>query len=148
MNNIFISGTAGFGTKAITSLPQSVTQYLDACIDQNYQILIGDCIGIDSLVQEYINKRGYNNIIVYCSGSNCRNIANPNWRVKHVNVPYGVRGRDFFAAKDKAMAQDADYALAIWDGKSKGTGTNIDNMKAQNKTVIIYRTDKAYFENI
>ena len=39
-------------------------------------------------------------------------------------------------------------ALAIWDGKSKGTEANITNMKAQNKTVIIYRTDKAYFESI
>lgn len=147
MNSIFISGTAGFGTKTINSLPESVKNYIDMCVEHGYQILIGDCIGVDTLVQEYINTIGYNNVVIYCSGSRCRNIVNSDWHIKFVKVPYGVKGRDYFAVKDKAMAHDADYALVVWDGKSKGTYNNINNMKAQNKPVIIYRLDKEYFEN-
>lgn len=145
---IFISGTAGFGTdKIITTLPESVKNFIDSCITQKYHILIGDCQGIDTLVQEYINEHDYENVTVYCSGSRCRNIINTAWNISYVRVPYGVRGREFFAVKDKAMARDADTALAIWDGKSKGTGSNIENMKMQNKPVTIFRTDKNVFES-
>lgn len=144
---MFISGTAGFGTnKTLTELPESVKYFINSYIEQNYDILVGDCMGIDTLVQQYLNNIGYSNVCVYCSGSRCRNIINPEWNVLHVNVPSGVHGRDFFAIKDTAMVNDADCALAIWDGKSKGTGVNISNMRAQNKPVTIFRIDKDYFE--
>lgn len=145
---MFVSGTAGFDTcKALTELPESVKNFIDQCVEQRYQILVGDCEGIDTLVQQHLNNIGYNNIRVYCSGKNCRNIINPAWTVLHISAPCGVNGRDFFAVKDAAMARDADFAFAIWDGKSKDTDTNIANMKAQNKPVTIFRTDKNCFES-
>lgn len=148
MTKIFVSGTAGFGTsKALTELPESVKAFIDQCVNENYQILVGDCEGIDTLVQRYLNDINYNNICVYCSGKSCRNIVNANWNVAHVSVPNGVSGRAFFAVKDAAMAHDADFGFAIWDGKSKGTGINIANMKEQNKPVTIFRTDKNRFES-
>ena len=50
--NIFISGTAGFGSaKKITKLPSIVITKLNIMIEKGYNILIGDCQGIDTLVQ-------------------------------------------------------------------------------------------------
>lgn len=144
---IFISGTAGFGGTALSELPESVKNYINGCVAQKNQILIGDCMGIDTLVQHYLNDIGYDNVHVYCSGSTCRNKINKNWTVVNVIVPPGTYGRDFFAVKDIAMARDADTAFAIWDGKSKGTGANITNMQQQNKPVTIFRIDKNYFES-
>ena len=141
MNKVFISGTAGFGTKAITELPEAVIEELDEIMHRDDTVLIGDCQGVDTLVQGYLLVNAYKNVVVYCSGSRCRNILNPLWAKKRIPVPAGVTGRAFFAVKDKAMANDADYGIAIWDGKSLGTFDNITNLRSQNKTINIYRTD-------
>lgn len=139
MKKLFISGSAGFGTKAITSLPTAVTDYIKQ-LDAYTEIIIGDCQGVDTLVQNLIND-GLRRVTVYCSGSNCRNLVNKGWNVKHIWADKGVAGREFFAVKDRAMCNDADYGLAIWDEASKGTKANIDTMRASGKTVYVYRTD-------
>lgn len=146
MEKVFISGTAGFGAKAITALPNGVEIELDKIMKWHKHVLIGDCQGIDTLVQSYLLVHGYENVTVYCSGTRCRNILNPRWNIKRIAVPVDVTGRAFFAVKDKAMADDADYGLAIWDGKSVGTRNNIRNLKAQHKDVIVYRTDLCGFK--
>ena len=140
MSKVFISSTAGFGTKAITELPKTVIAELDKIMHRNDTILIGDCQGVDTLIQKYLLENGYENVVVYCSGNKCRNIFKL-WPIKKISVPAGVTGRAFFAVKDRAMAYDADYGIAIWDGKSLGTFDNIANMRSQNKTISIYRTD-------
>jgi hypothetical protein len=40
------------------------------------------------------------------------------------------RSKDFayYAAKDLAMAQDAKCGVMLWDGRSKGTLNNIQNL--------------------
>lgn len=43
MSKVFISGTAGFGTKAITALPKAVKNTLDEIMVRNDTVLIGDC---------------------------------------------------------------------------------------------------------
>jgi hypothetical protein len=40
------------------------------------------------------------------------------------------------------MAKDADYGLMIWDGKSKGTLANINEMKKQRKSFYIIKGDE------
>lgn len=144
---VFISGT-GFGASAIKELPKVVKDYVVDLVLKNCEILIGDCMGVDTLVQELINLLDYDNIVVYHSGNKCRNLINNGWKTKPVIVPRGVTGRDFYAAKDKVMANDADFGLAVWDGKSQGTGTNIENLKAQNKITFVYRTDMQNWEVI
>lgn len=144
---IFISGTAGFGRQTMTKLPDNVIEFLHDIMKNNYDILIGDCQGVDTLVQKILSENNYKNVTVYCSGSKCRNIIDTSWKTKNIFVPKGTTGRAFFAVKDNAMAKDADCALAIWDGKSQGTGTNIRNMRDRNKPVTIYRTDLNIFES-
>lgn len=146
MSKIFISGTAGFGTKVMTQLPSQILPLLDNIIANHDTVLVGDCQGVDSLVQFYFKEKQYKNVVVYCSGNICRYILDATWPVIHVSVPYGCRGRDFFAVKDKQMAEDADLGIAIWDGKSKGTKANIDNLHSMNKKTTVFRTDLNMFE--
>ncbi len=146
MRKIFISGTAGFGTKTITTLPDQIKFLLDEIIHDGDMVLVGDCQGVDTLVQEYLKNAKCDRVVVYCSGKTCRNCLGE-WPIKTVLVPYGIRGRDFYAMKDKAMANDADLGIAIWDGKSVGTGNNIAYLKSMNKPVTIFRTDLNKFDN-
>ncbi|WP_461256276.1 hypothetical protein [Treponema sp. R80B11-R83G3] len=126
--NIFISGSI-----SINKLPSLALEKINAIIDKNYRILIGDAKGVDLLVQEYLLKKKYNNVIVYFTGENIRNNVG-NWETnKIISGTENKKGRELYTIKDKAMANDADYGLMIWDGKSKGTLGNINEMKKQNK---------------
>lgn len=143
---VFISGTAGFGTTAIKELPVPVKELLNETMMFGDEILVGDCQGVDTLVQEYLKEHNYKNVTVYCSGSFCRNCLCNDWHINYVGVPSNVRletmrGRAFYELKDKAMAKDADRGIAVWDGKSQGTGNNIKNLIASDKHVLVYRTD-------
>jgi hypothetical protein len=51
-----------------------------------------------------------------------------------------VTGFSFYAEKDKAMANHADYGFMIWNGESKGTLNNIINLAKQSKPVAVYFT--------
>ena len=126
--NVFISGSI-----SIDKLPLFALEKIDSIIAKNYRILIGDARGVDLLVQEYLLKKKYKNIIVYFTGEKIRNNTG-NWESNQIiDDSHKKRGRGLYTIKDKAMARDADYGLMIWDGKSKGTLGNIKEMKKQNK---------------
>ena len=130
--NVFISGSI-----SIDKLPLFALEKIDSIIVKDYRILIGDAKGVDLLVQEYLLKKEYKNIIVYFTGENIRNNAG-NWKSNQIiDDSYKRKGRELYTLKDKAMARDADYGLMIWDGKSKGTLGNIKEMKEQNKNFYV-----------
>jgi len=126
--NVFISGSI-----SINRLPPLALEKINAIIEKNYRILIGDAKGVDSLVQEYLLKKKYSNVIVYFTGENIRNNAGGWESNKIITGAENKKGRELYTVKDKAMANDADYGLMVWDGKSKGTLGNINEMKKQNK---------------
>lgn len=100
-------------------------------MEQNLTILIGDANGIDSLVQKYLATNSYLNVNVYHSGNYIRNNIG-NWIT--VTVPsQNLTGRALYTLKDKQMAKDADFGMMIWDGHSKGTKANIDEMSKLGK---------------
>jgi hypothetical protein len=49
-----------------------------------------------------------------------------------------LRGFDFYAAKDRAMADEASYGFMIWDGESVGTLMNVVRLIGQKKPAAIY----------
>lgn len=81
--------------------------------------------------------QNYNNVVVYASNGQARNNIGQ-WNVEKVDVEENIKGFDFYAAKDLAMAQTADYGFMIWNGKSKGTFNNIVNLVGYNKKVLLY----------
>lgn len=125
------------GTKTIKHLNSSVKKKIYSIIAHGDEILIGDCQGADSAVQEYCHSCGFPNVTVYSSGTKVRNNIG-GWSVKRIDVPPSVYGFEFYRQKDIAMADDADCGLMIWDGKSRGTFSNISTLAKNNKTVLVY----------
>ncbi len=106
-------------------------------------IFMGDANGADKAVQEHLADRSYPHVLVYYM-DRCRNNLG-DWPTKQLTRP-GVR-KDFayYVEKDVAMAQDAQCGVMLWDGKSKGTLNNIQNLIGSGKKVLVYLAqDKAF----
>lgn len=124
---VFISGSI-----SIKKLPKYAIEKLDSIIEKNFTVLIGDAKGIDSLTQKYLAKNNYKNVIVYFAGNKIRNNYGK-WETKQVLGQKNEKGRELYTLKDIEMANDTDFGLMIWDGKSKGTLNNVLVMKEKNK---------------
>lgn len=134
---VFISGS-----KSISALHEEVKSLLDSYIVTGAKILVGDCYGVDAVVQKYLDSKGYSNVIVYCSGEIPRNNFVTGAKVcSCAEAAKGLTGSAFHYVKDIQMAQDCDTALMIWDGKSKGTAENIRRIKELKKPYRIINED-------
>lgn len=125
------------GARSITVIDQYATEKLCSICDKRFSILIGDCYGIDTLVQAYLAQRNYSDVTVYASNGIVRNNVGK-WPTMNVAVESNARGFDFFRQKDVAMAKDADLGFMIWDGNSKGTLYNIITLAQQEKMTVVY----------
>lgn len=112
------------GSRSIKVLPKEAIQSLDKIIEQGFEILLGDASGIDTLVQQYLKSKNYQNVVVYHAYQKPRN--NVGFKSEKVDGNYTDR--------DKYMCGLADFGLAIWDGVSRGTAANIKRVK----TKVIY----------
>lgn len=142
MTSVFIAGSRRLG-----KLNDSVKSRIDNLISNDYLILVGDANGADKAVQNYLKENHYQNVIVYCSGNTCRNNLG-HWKSENVPVDRSLKGRAFYTVKDKKMAEDADYGLMIWDGKSPGTLNNVVELLRNNKKSLIYLSPKKTFFQI
>jgi len=132
---IFISGS-----KSISKLPELAKVFIDQFIENNDEILIGDCYGVDAVVQKYLEAKGFSNVTVYCSGVTPRNNFTSSAKIRScAEAAKGLSGNAFHYVKDIQMANDCDQALMIWDGESKGTAENIRRMKEMGKPFVVIR---------
>jgi hypothetical protein len=111
---VFISGS-----RSITKLSDEFINSVKKIIDLEFEIVVGDCGGIDTLAQSLLKSLGYDKVTVYFIGSKPRN----NLGFKAMQVP-GNR----YVDKDMKMSELADYGLCLWDGRSRGTKANIDRV--------------------
>ena len=125
------------GSRRLTRLNGDVIGHLDRIIESRLPVLIGDANGADKAVQTYLCERNYPNVTVFHSGKKWRNNVG-NWNTEQVEPPTKRRDYNYYAAKDKRMADEANYGLAIWDGKSKGTLHQIQRLQSQDKKVLVY----------
>ena len=130
MTKIFIGGS-----KTIYKIDDIVKGKLREIIKNQYDVLIGDCFGVDKAVQEFFYNDGYRSVTVYVSGKDVRNNVGD---FKVCNIPADMTGFEFYRQKDIAMENEADCGFMIWDGKSKGTLNNIADLLSQNKTCEVY----------
>lgn len=111
---VFVSGSRG-----VRELPAAARAALDKIRELGFTVFVGDCYGVDSLVQAYLEGDG--RVVVFYIGERPRtNLGFDTVRIA------GHRQTD----KDAAMAAQADYGLAIWDGRSPGTARNIGRVRA------------------
>jgi adenine-specific DNA-methyltransferase len=138
MNTIFIGGS-----RHVSRLPAEVKKRLDNVIASNHKVIVGDANGADKAVQKHFYDAHYSLVTVFCSGEAPRNNLG-SWTTHRVDVPKGAKGFQFYAAKDREMAREADFGLMIWDGKSPGTVLNVLRLVQAGKISVLFNvTDKA-----
>lgn len=138
MNTIFIGGS-----RHVSRLPAEVRKRLDNVVSSGHQVVVGDANGADKAVQKHFVDVGYPHVTVFCSGDAPRNNLG-SWTMRRVDAPKGARGFQFYAAKDREMACEADFGLMIWDGKSPGTVLNVLRLVQAGKISVLFNvSDKA-----
>ncbi len=141
MTKVFIGGS-----RAVSRLNSTIREKLDDLISRQCEILIGDANGADKAVQEHFAQQHYQSVTVYCMHRSRNNVGN--WPTKHVEAPGGRKEFAYYAAKDLAMAEDAKCGVMLWDGKSKGTLNNIQQLLSQSKKVLVYLAPEKAFHKL
>lgn len=165
MHRVFL-----FGSRDIYGIPDQVTQHLANILEQtngDVEFIVGDAPGVDASFHKTLSSIGAaSKTTVYCMDYPRNNtydlktkcfISSYDPETKVVSIgaegeePVLIEGiekpddlrynRSFYEFKDKKMRDDCTFAICIWDRKSKGTFTNINVLKAQNKYVYIYTID-------
>ncbi|ASN01456.1 addiction module antidote protein [Xanthomonas citri pv. malvacearum] len=132
MNTIFIGGS-----RHVSRLPAEIKHRLDNVINSGHQVIVGDANGADKAVQKYFSDAAYNKVTVFCSGDSFRNNLG-HWTTRKVDAPKSLKGFQFYAAKDREMAREADFGLMIWDGKSPGTVLNVLRLVRAGKIAVLF----------
>lgn len=132
MTKVFIGGS-----RRLTRLNAAIRHRMDRIIENGLLVLVGDANGADKAVQLYLKASGYGNVEVFCSNGACRNNLG-NWPLRVVKAPGTAKSFEFYAAKDRQMAQESSIGFMLWDGNSKGTRANILRLLDQQKKVVVY----------
>lgn len=127
------------GARSQKTLEKDVQERIMNICKQQYDILIGDCYGIDAAVQELLKSMNYRKVTVFATNGITRNNKG-NWNVFAVHNNGHSKGFDFYREKDLAMIQAANYGLMIWDEEGKGTLSNMIELAKQNKPTAVYLT--------
>lgn len=135
------------GPRTVPELCDQVRQQIDHIIHNNDTILVGDSVGIDRAVQDYCREKRYQNVIVFAANGQARNNAG-HFEVEDVKTDLRLKGFDYYAAKDRAMAEEADWGLMVWNGRSKGTLNDIIHMTCLNKQILVYYTPDGKFYSL
>lgn len=129
--SIFIGGSIG-----ISKLNPMIRKRLDDFIERGDALLIGDANGADKAVQTYLAGKHYANVTVYCM-EDCRNNVG-SWPTRHIKPPNKKKDSSYYAAKDRAMSEEARCGMLLWDAKSKGTLQNMLNLVDAGKRTLVY----------
>lgn len=116
------------GSRSVKQLPSAAVESLTKMMALGADIIVGDCYGVDALVQQWFADHDYFNVTVYHIGQSPRYCQHTNFKSERAS---GTRQTD----KDDLMMIAADFGLAIWDGKSAGTQRSIEFMGNRMKTV-------------
>lgn len=142
MTTIFIGGS-----RHVSHLPFEVRKRLDNVVANAYQVVVGDANGADLAVQKHLYDSHFERVTVYCSGDTARNNLG-NWPLRRVDPPKGARGFQFYTAKDREMAREADFGLMIWDGKSPGTVLNVLRLLQAGKISVLFNVSDHCCPNV
>ena len=77
----------------------------------------------------------------------CRNNIGE-WETSMLVGDGSVKDFQYYAIKDKAMADRATCGIVLWDGKSRGTLNNVQNLLRGDKPVLAYLAPQKTFFKI
>ena len=138
---VFISGS-----RSQRSIPKAAQDSLDAIIKQGIGILIGDSDkGVDSEIVDFLRVPLYERVTLYTIFSSPRVKPEPGWSVRSIKADASLKSQQRQMAKDRAMANDADWGMALFNPIEKnrygalqvssGTLRNTIQMLIQGKVV-------------
>lgn len=111
------------------------------------QIVVGDANGADRAIQRQLAAWRYESVTVFFVGTCPRNNEGA-WPTRWVATDARPRGFDYYAAKDKEMADVAECGLMLWDGESRGTLENVRRLVQHGKPVSVYLSPAKTFLNV
>lgn len=123
------------GSKTIGKLSDNAVETITEICGDRHEILVGDCYGIDLAVQRFLAELRYENVTVFTACPRARNNIG-GWSERRIATKQA--GFPAHRAKDKVMIEECDFAVMIWDGKTKGTGLNIDELNRIEKRVVLF----------
>jgi hypothetical protein len=132
MKRVFLGGS-----RKVSRLNDIIRRRLEQLTERRLQIVIGDANGADRAIQRQLAEWAYPNVEVFFVGPAPRNNVG-HWPTRQIPTPRGVKGFEFYAIKDREMAEEADGGLMLWDGESRGTLANIENLLREKKPVVLY----------
>jgi len=135
------------GSRKLFRINNDIKIKIDKLIKDNTIILIGDANGIDKSIQRYLCDNNYKKVLIYCVDNKCRNNIGE-WEFRYIKPNISKKDYKYYSIKDIEMAKDSDYGIMIWDGESKGTLNNINNLLRQDKQVLVYYSPEKIFRNI
>lgn len=142
MNTVFIGGS-----RHVSRLPAEVKNRLNNMMNSGHRVIVGDANGADKAVQKHFFEAAYDNVTVFCSGESFRNNLG-HWKIQKVHAPKNAKRFQFYAAKDREMAREADFGLMIWDGKSTGTVLNVLRLVRAGKIAVLFSVPEKRAINI
>jgi len=141
MTTVFLGGS-----RRISRLNADIRERLDRIIEQNFEVIIGDANGADKAIQTYLHSKNYSHVEVFCSGGVCRNNVG-RWNQRTVAADKRNRDFDFYATKDRLMADEATVGFMLWDGSSVGTILNVFRLVDRHKKARIYDVSGKQFRD-
>lgn len=112
--NILICGSRNW--EHVTQYSDIVYRAVGRCYSKGYSVVVGDAVGVDSLVAAQCHAQGVP-YTVYGLSSFPRN-----------RTAFGAGLCDYrqldvnsYTERDQVMVQQAGFVYCIWNGKSKGT---------------------------
>jgi len=124
------------GSRRVSRLSTDAKARLNNIMKSNHRVVVGDANGADKAVQKLLNEARYDKVTVYCSSEQPRNNVG-HWNIHRITPPKNAKGFQFYAAKDREMARDADFGLMIWDSKSAGTVLNVLRLVRAGKIAVL-----------
>jgi len=97
-------------------------EYIDFCLsniqkENNIVILSGCASGADAIGEKYAKEKGY--------------------KVEKHPADWDTYGKKAGPMRNRQMAENCDYVICFWDGKSKGTRSMIEFAKSCKKPIRI-----------
>jgi hypothetical protein len=125
------------GSRRISKLPADVRLRLDRLVERKLMVVVGDANGADKAFQQHFASISYPAVEVFCAGSVPRNNQG-RWPCRQVSTTAKPGTFDFYAAKDKLMAEEATVGFMLWDGESAGTVLNVWRLLQRQKTSLVW----------
>jgi len=122
---LLLMGSSAFKAR---ELPAEVKERIDWAITRNMMMIVGEARGACRAFQDYLNSKGYRNVIVGHALSLRYNAGN--WKDKQ----YGRNVEE----RERAMIEDSTEAIVIWVNQSGVIAGNLELLKRLGKPTFLY----------